>query len=79
MLLSGGWRPHGESKVGWRNPLESRQAPTLNLFKTAADKRAQETELGHRRFAEYAEMFRADDIDFMILRELTDQDLERWA
>jgi hypothetical protein len=29
--------------------------------------------------AEYAEMFRADDIDFMILRELTDQDLERWA
>ena len=26
MLLSSGWRPHGESKVGWRNPLESRRA-----------------------------------------------------
>jgi len=28
-------------------------------------------------FAQYAEMFRANDIDFMILRELTDQDLEK--
>ena len=27
--------------------------------------------------AQYAEMFRANDIDFMILRELTDQDLEK--
>src|SRR5271169_6496590 len=27
MLLSSGWRPHGESKVGWRNPLESRRVP----------------------------------------------------
>ena len=27
MLLSSGWRPHGESKVGSRNPLESRRAP----------------------------------------------------
>jgi hypothetical protein len=26
MLLSSGWRPHGESKVGWRNCLESRRA-----------------------------------------------------
>ena len=22
MLLLSGWRPHDESKVGWRNPLE---------------------------------------------------------
>ena len=27
--------------------------------------------------AQYAEIFRANDIDFMILRELTDQDLEK--
>ena len=27
--------------------------------------------------AQYAEMFRANDIDCMILRELTDQDLEK--
>jgi hypothetical protein len=27
--------------------------------------------------AQYAELFRANDIDFMILRELTDQDLEK--
>jgi hypothetical protein len=26
MLLSTGWRPHGEFKVGWRSPLESRRA-----------------------------------------------------
>src|SRR6202045_3415154 len=33
MLLSSGWCPHGESKVGWRNPLESWRAPRLNCFK----------------------------------------------
>jgi hypothetical protein len=26
MLLSSGWRPHGESRVGSRNPLESRRS-----------------------------------------------------
>ena len=26
MLLSSGWRPHGESNVGWRSPLEPRRA-----------------------------------------------------
>ena len=39
MLLSSDRRPHDESKVGLRNPLESRRAPWLNHFqKTAADK-----------------------------------------
>ena len=38
MLLSSGWRPHGESKVGSRNPLESRTAAMTQSFsKTAAD------------------------------------------
>jgi hypothetical protein len=39
MLLSSGRRPHGESKVGSRNPLESRRVPMTQPFsKTAADK-----------------------------------------
>ena len=39
MMLSSGWRPHGESKVGWRNALESRRAAMTQPFsKTAADK-----------------------------------------
>ena len=27
MLLSSSWRPHGQSKIGSRNPLESRRVP----------------------------------------------------
>jgi hypothetical protein len=39
MLLSSSRRPHGESKVGSRNPLESRRAPMTQPFsKSAADK-----------------------------------------
>jgi hypothetical protein len=47
MLLSSGWRPHGESKVGWRNPLESRRASWLNHFQKLPLTTAQGTELGH--------------------------------
>jgi hypothetical protein len=32
MLLSSGWRPHGESKVGWRNLLESQPAAVTQPF-----------------------------------------------
>src|SRR3984957_15119065 len=39
MLLSSSRRPHGESKVGSRNPLESQRAPMTQPFsKSAADK-----------------------------------------
>jgi hypothetical protein len=68
MLLSSSWRPHGESKVGSRNPLESRQLPLT---------RASRTEFGNRRLvrgiglAQYAEMFRANDIDIELLGKLT--------
>jgi hypothetical protein len=35
MLLSSSWRPHGESKVGSRNPLESPRRYDSTLFKNS--------------------------------------------
>ena len=83
MLLSSGWRPHGEFKVGSRNPLESRGAITQPFAKTAADKSPGGLNLDIDGWlcgiglAQYAEMFRANDIDVSVLRHLTDVDLEK--
>ena len=82
MLLSSGWRPHGKSKVGSSNPLKSPRAPSFNPFQRLPLTRAQGTELGHRRWlrgiglAQYAEIFRANDIDGELLGRLTNNDLK---
>src|SRR5436190_17052842 len=82
MLLSSGWRSHGESKVGSRSPLESPQAPWLNPFQKVPLTRAEGTELDIESWlrgiglAQYAEIFRANDIDIELLGRLTNDDLK---
>jgi len=47
MLSSCGWRPHGESKLVSRNPLESPRPPMSQSFQKLPLTRAEGIELGH--------------------------------
>jgi hypothetical protein len=78
MLLSSGRRPHGESKVGSRNPSGIiAGAMTQPFSKTAADTSRGNLNLDIDNWlrgiglAQYAEMFRANDIDIELLGRLT--------
>src|SRR5262245_27149363 len=81
MLLSSGWRPHGESKVGWRIPLESRRAAMAQPFSKLPLTRARGLNLdidGWLRgigLAQYAQTFRDNAIDADVLCDLTDEHL----
>src|SRR5262249_39502335 len=82
MLLSSGRCPR--IQVGSRNPLESRWAPMTQPFsKTAADKEPRwglnldiDGWLRGIGLAQYAEIFRANDIDGELLGRLTNDDLK---
>ena len=82
MLLSSGRRPHGESK-GCFEPLGiTAGANDSTFFQKLLLTRTGGTELGHRRLAlriglaQYAETFRANDIDGNMLGRLTSDDLK---
>jgi hypothetical protein len=79
MLLSTGWRPHCESKL---EPLGITAGAHDSTISKLPLTRAEGTELGHRRLAprdrssQYAELFRANDIDGELLGRLTNDDLK---
>jgi hypothetical protein len=81
MLLSSGWRPHGESKASWRNSWNSRQERWLKPFsKTAADKSRGlnldiDDWLRGIGLEQYAQTFRDNPIDANVLCDLTDDHL----
>ena len=81
MLLSSGWRPHGEPMVGWRNPLESRWAAMTQPFQKLPLTRARGRNLdidGWLRgigLEQYAQTFRDNAIDGNVLCDLTDEHL----
>jgi SAM domain (Sterile alpha motif)/Adenylate and Guanylate cyclase catalytic domain len=81
MLLSSGWRPHGESKLVGETPWNRGGPVRLNRFQKLPLTRARGLNLNIdgwlRRIGleQYAQTFRDNAIDADVLRDLTDEHL----